>query len=139
MHGQRCEASPGAELVQLELEWLARISGPIKFHMSGYHPPPGHPPPDRMAPGRDDGLTEHLATLDDGSLVVGERDADVATFALRPHIQDVDQVRGVAPGRKLLGGDVARRVTVSGVSGVSGVEQLHPHPVVVEGGQVRQL
>ena len=57
-------------------------------------------------------------------------DADVATVAVGPHVQQLDQVCSVAPGREALERDVARRRAA--------VHELDPDTVVVEGRVARQ-
>src|SRR5438477_10954370 len=80
----------------------------------------------------DDCLAEHLAALDDRAPLLTASDADVGAFTGGAHVEDVDEMRRIAPGGKALDGDVPR------VIAVHLVDQLDPNAVVVERGVVRE-
>jgi hypothetical protein len=86
----------------------------------------------RVTTGGDDGLAQHLTALDDRSSRVVANDADVAALAGGPDVEDLDEIRGVAPRRELLDGDVSLGVAFDPV------DELDANAVVVERREARQ-
>jgi len=123
LDGESGEGPTGAQLGELEAEGPGGIGGPKEQHRGGYHPAFG-----RVASGRHDGLTEHLAPLHDRAAAVGVGGADKAELAVGAHVEQVDQVRRVTPGGESLG-VAAGRVAV---------DHLDPRPVGVEPAVVLQ-
>ena len=125
------EGAARAQFVQLELERLMRIGRPHHDH-GGRHDPATRGTP----AGGDDGLPEHLAALDDGSPFVAPGDAEEGEPVLGgADIHDVDEMRGIAPGREPL-----HRHVLCGVP-LGLVRDLNPDPVLIEGcvaGQLRE-
>jgi hypothetical protein len=77
-----------------------------------------------MTARRDDRLREHLTALHDTPMAVRgvvPWHADITAVVIRPHVQDIDQVLGVAPRRKSL------ERAISLVLAREAVDQHHPN------------
>jgi hypothetical protein len=127
LHGDGRERPPGAQLVEVEAERLAGIARAREHHVRRHGPAFGG-----VAAGGHDGLAEHLAPLDHRSPPAAAGDAHIRAVAVGPHIQQVDELRRVAPGREPHNSRVPPRAVLHGV------DQLDPNAVVVERRQSRE-
>ena len=115
---------PALELAKVEVQRLRRISRPHEDHVRRDGTAAG-----RVTAGGDDRLPEDLASLNDGTQMAGSRHTAEPVLALGPDIEDVDQVRGVPPGREALDGGTAW------ISRIHRIHKLDDDPVRVEGGE----
>ena len=129
LDGEGGERAPGAEVLQLELERLTRI-GHSQQHHVGRHDPAAR----GMPAGGDDGLSEHLAALDDGPPLVAAGDAEEGEPVVSgSDVHDVDEMCGIAPGREPL------HRHVMGSIPLDLVPDLNPNLILIEGCVVGQL
>ena len=118
----RGERAPGGDHVEIELQRAVGVGGAGERHV-GRH----HPAATGLTGRGDERLAEDLAGLHHRSLPVVPGRAHVAVLAVGPHVEQVDEVAGIAPRRPPFDGDGLGRIVVVPV------DQLHPHPVVIEG------
>ena len=129
---QRGEGAAAGDLVELDQVGRPRVGGAREHQRRRHHPAAGRVTRTRR---RSTGRGSGCPRPPGAASRAGHRGAEatVAAVALGPHVEDLDEVGGVAPGGEALGRDVA------GSLARHGVHELEPHPLVVEGDVLGQV